>query len=94
MVVAKFRKVNLSYKQAYKLGLYLVALPVIYSVLTIGPLSILSVPFGFTIILALVTYINLIPTEVISSNEKIVDITEIAKEAKVVENTSSIEEIK
>lgn len=62
-IVAKLRRVDLTYGQAYKLGLYLLTLPIIYSALTMGPLSGFKIPFGFTIILIIVTYINLIPTK-------------------------------
>lgn len=60
-VVAKIRKVNLTYGQSYKIGLYLLTLPILYDVLTTGPLSMFHIPFLFTVILAVVAYTNLVP---------------------------------
>ena len=60
-LVAKLRKVDLTYGQAYKLGLYLLTLPILYSIVTMGPLTIFKIPFAFTLILAAVTYANLAP---------------------------------
>jgi len=59
-IIAKLRKVDITYGQSYKLGLYLITLPILYGVLSVASLSVLRIPFGFTIVLALVTYINII----------------------------------
>lgn len=61
-VIAKIRKVDLSYSQSYKIGLYLITLPILYSTLSVASLSFLRIPFLFTIILAIVAYLNLAPT--------------------------------
>lgn len=60
-LMAKLRKVDLTYGQSYKLGLYLLTLPILYSVLTTGPLSMFHIPFGFTLILAALAYANFGP---------------------------------
>ena len=68
-LVAKLRKTDLTYGQSYKIGLYLLTLPILYSVLTMGPLAMLKIPFAFTLILAAIAYANLAPkktTEVVS----------------------------
>lgn len=62
-LIAKLRKVNLTYGQSYKLGLYLLTLPILYGILTTGPLSMFRIPFGFTLILAVIAYINFGPAE-------------------------------
>ena len=64
-IVSKLRKADLTYDQSYKSGLYLITLPIIYSaVTTAGPLSMFHVPFGFTLILAVLAYINLAPKKI------------------------------
>ncbi len=68
-IVGKMRKVDLTYSQSYKLGLSLITLPIIYSTLAVGPLSIFRVPFGFTLILAIVAYINFAPEKVSGETE-------------------------
>lgn len=60
-LVAKLRKVDLTYGMAYKLGLYLLTLPILVNVLS-NVVHILNAPFVFTLILAIVTYINLEPS--------------------------------
>ena len=59
--MAKLRKVDLTYGQSYKLGLYLLTLPILYGILTTGPLSMFHIPFGFTLILAALAYANFGP---------------------------------
>ncbi len=57
-LVAKLRKVDLTYGTAYKLGLYLLTLPILVNVLS-SVVHFLNAPFVFTLILAVITYINL-----------------------------------
>ncbi len=57
-IVAKLRKTDLSYGQAYKLGLSLITLPILYTILTTWLLPMFKFPFGFTIILAAIAYAN------------------------------------
>lgn len=63
-LIAKLRKVDLTYGTAYKLGLYLLTLPILVDILS-SVLHILNAPFVFTLLLAFVTYINLEPSEAI-----------------------------
>lgn len=67
-LVAKLRKVELTYGVAYKLGLYLLTLPILVNILS-SIIHILDAPFVFTLILAFVTYINL-EQAVAASNPK------------------------
>ncbi|OGI19225.1 MAG: hypothetical protein A3J06_04230 [Candidatus Moranbacteria bacterium RIFCSPLOWO2_02_FULL_48_19] len=66
-LMAKLRKVDCTYGQSYKLGLYLLTLPILYSVLTTGPLSMFHIPFGFTLILAVLAYANLGPIKTVKT---------------------------
>lgn len=90
-VVAKVRKADLSYSQSYKIGLYLITLPILYNTLTVASLSSLRFPFAFTIILAIVAYANLTPTSTISISE---EKTDTPKEDEGVIKIENIEEKK
>jgi hypothetical protein len=59
-IVAKLRKTDLTYGQSYRLGLSLLTLPILYGLLSTF-VPALGVPFLFTLILAIVTYLNLAP---------------------------------
>ncbi|NTW89539.1 MAG: DUF1189 family protein [Candidatus Moranbacteria bacterium] len=62
MIVGKVRKIDLSYSVSYRLGLFLITLPVAYGLLR-SAFPILNVPFLFTIILAIAAYANMGPAE-------------------------------
>lgn len=88
-LMAKIRKADLTYGQSYKIGLYLLTLPILYSMLTlIWPLTLLRVPFGFTLIFAAVAYTNLAPKKIIEtvsppSTPDVVNTPEVPKDAEV-----------
>lgn len=93
LLIAKARKTNLTYGQAYKIGLYLITLPILYSTLTMGPLTILDVPFGFTLLLIMVAFINLVPTESDKETPGATEQTKIASivpmpNVQIIENTT------
>jgi hypothetical protein len=60
--IAALRNVKIGYGQAYRLGLFLITLPIAYNLL-ISDWGIpgLSMPFAFTLILAVVAWLNLPP---------------------------------
>lgn len=60
MIVGKVRKIDISYSVSYRLGLFLITLPVAYGLLR-SAFPILNVPFLFTIILAIAAYVNFEP---------------------------------
>ncbi|NTW75875.1 MAG: DUF1189 family protein [Candidatus Moranbacteria bacterium] len=62
MIVGKVRKIDISYSVSYRLGLFLITLPVAYGLLR-SAFPILNVPFLFTIILAIAAYVNLEPAK-------------------------------
>lgn len=64
LAIARWKKVNLSYKKAYQIGLHAITLGMIYELikLAIFPGSP-SIPFFFTILMCLVAWFNLRPEE-------------------------------
>jgi hypothetical protein len=62
LIVGKVRKIDISYSVSYRLGLFLITLPVAYGLLR-SVFPILNVPFLFTIILAIAAYVNLVPAK-------------------------------
>jgi len=72
----------MTYGQAYKIGLYLITLPILYNTVSIASLSMLRIPFGSTIILIIVTYLNLTPKST-STEDKESGV--VAKETEILE---------
>jgi hypothetical protein len=56
--IAKFKKVDITYGQAYKIGFYLLTLPICIEILSFY-VPLLKTPFVFTAVLAYMTYRNL-----------------------------------
>ncbi|NCQ06634.1 MAG: DUF1189 domain-containing protein [Candidatus Moranbacteria bacterium] len=81
-LIAKIRTVEMTYGQAYKIGLYLITLPILYNTVSIASLSMLRIPFGSTIILIIVTYLNLTPKST-STEDKESGV--VAKETEILE---------
>lgn len=66
MLVAKLRGVRLGYKEAYKAGLYLLTLPMLYEVISSALLiPALHIPLVFTALLAVATAMNFSPSPVL-----------------------------
>lgn len=62
LIVGKVRHVDLSYGQAYRLGLHLITVPVFYGLMK-DTFPVLDFPLVFSAILAIFAYINLEPTK-------------------------------
>lgn len=71
-LAAKLRKVDITYGQAYKLGLYLLTLPIFYSILS--SIVMFKLPYVFTLILFAVAYANFGPGKAL-----VVENVELAK---------------
>jgi hypothetical protein len=61
-IVAKVRKTDITYMQAYKIGLFLITVPIAFGLIR-SVVPALNVPFLFSAILALVAYANLAPAD-------------------------------
>jgi hypothetical protein len=62
LIVAKIRKIDITYVRAYKVGLFLITAPIAFGLLRMV-LPVLNVPFLFSVILAGVAYANLAPAD-------------------------------
>ncbi len=73
-LIAKIFDQSITYGQAYKIGLHLITVPVLYDLLSVASLSIIHIPFGFTLILIVMTYLNFVSNTSVIKTESIDDI--------------------
>ncbi|NTW14011.1 MAG: DUF1189 family protein [Candidatus Moranbacteria bacterium] len=84
LAIAKIRKLDITYVQSYRIGLYLLTVPVIYASLR-NLFQISDIPFLFTLIFAVFAFLNLSPpmdAEAVSDDRCDAELRNNADEAK------------